>query len=250
MTYALRAEWTKLRSLPGTGWLLIAAIISTVAVSVAAAAAVRCPSGGCAEDPARISLTGVYLGQAVIAIVAVLSISDEYGTGMIRVTFAAVPRRIIVLAAKATVLTGVAALAGVIAIGVSLLAGALILPGHGIGPAHGYPALSLADGPVLRAAVGSVLYLMLIALFSIGVATCARDSAASVGVVLARLEPESARPAVRPDDRGPGHPGHHEPERPPDRPVGGPRRASRLVRRGSPSRRAAAQPARRVTDRL
>jgi ABC-2 type transport system permease protein len=181
MTYALRAEWTKLRSLPGTGWLLIAAIISTVAVSVAAAAAVRCPSGGCAEDPARISLTGVYLGQAVIAIVAVLSISDEYGTGMIRVTFAAVPRRIIVLAAKAT------ALAGVIAIGVSLLAGALILPGHGIGPAHGYPALSLADGPVLRAAVGSVLYLMLIALFSIGVATCARDSAASVGVVLALL---------------------------------------------------------------
>jgi ABC-2 type transport system permease protein len=187
MTYALRAEWTKLRSLPGTGWLLIAAIISTVAVSVAAAAAVRCPAGGCAEDPAKISLTGVYLGQAVIAIVAVLSISDEYGTGMIRVTFAAVPRRIIVLAAKATVLTGVAALAGVIAIGVSLLAGALILPGHGIGPAHGYPALSLADGPVLRAAVGSVLYLMLIALFSLGVATCARDSAASIGVVLALL---------------------------------------------------------------
>jgi len=187
MTYALRAEWTKLRSLPGTGWLVIAAITSTVAVSVAAAAAARCPSGGCAEDPAKISLTGVYLGQAVIAIVAVLSISDEYGTGMIRVTFAAVPRRIIVLAAKATVLAGAAALAGVIAIGVSLLAGALILPGHGIGPAHGYPALSLADGPVLRAAAGSVLYLMLIALFSLGVATCARDSAASIGVVLALL---------------------------------------------------------------
>jgi len=117
----------------------------------------------------------------------VLSISEEYGTGMIRVTFAAVPRRVIVLAAKATVLAGVAALAGVIAVGVSLLAGALILPGHGIGPAHGYPALSLADGPVLRAAVGSVLYLMLIALFSLGVATCARDSAASIGVVLALL---------------------------------------------------------------
>ena len=39
----------------------------------------------------------------------------------------------------------------------SLLAGQLILSGHGFTPAHGYPPLSLGDGLVLRAAVGSVL---------------------------------------------------------------------------------------------
>lgn len=187
MTDALRAEWTKLRTLPGTGWLLIAAIAATVAVSAVIAAAVSCPSGTCAEDPARISLTGIYLGQVVIAIVAVLAISGEYGTGMIAVTFTALPRRTTVLAAKATVLAGLVCPAAVAAVGLSLLAGRLILPGNGIGPAHGYPALSLADGPVLRAASGSVLYLMLIALLSLGVATCVRDSAAGIGIVLALL---------------------------------------------------------------
>ncbi len=59
----------------------------------------------------------------------------------------------------------------------SLLAGRLILPGHGFTAAHGYPPLSLGDGPVLRAAAGSVLYLALIALLSLGIATIVRDSA-------------------------------------------------------------------------
>ncbi len=69
----------------------------------------------------------------------------------------------------------------------SVLAGRLILPGHGIGPQHGYPALSLADGPVLRAAAGTVLYLALIALLSLGVAACVRDGAAAIGIVLGLL---------------------------------------------------------------
>ena len=63
----------------------------------------------------------------------------------------------------------------------SVLAGRLILPGHGYTPANGYPALSLADGTVLRAAAGTVLYLALIALLSLGVATAVRDSAVAIG---------------------------------------------------------------------
>ena len=69
---ALAAEWTKARTLASTGWLLLAAVVLTVAVSAAVAAAVTCPAGNCAEDPAKISLTGIYLGQAVVAILAVL----------------------------------------------------------------------------------------------------------------------------------------------------------------------------------
>ena len=69
----------------------------------------------------------------------------------------------------------------------SLLAGRLILPGHGFTAAHGFPPLSLGDGPVLRAAAGSVLYLALIALLSLGIATAVRDSAAAIGVVLGLL---------------------------------------------------------------
>jgi ABC-2 type transport system permease protein len=187
MRDALHAEWTKARTLPGTGWLLLAAVALTVIVSAAVAAAVRCPSGHCAEDPARISLTGIYLGQAVIAIVAVLAVSGEYSTGMIRVTLTAMPGRATVLAAKAAVLTAPVLVAGAVAVLGSVVAGQLILPGHGISPANGYADLSLASGPVVRAAAGSVLYLALIALLSLGIAAAVRDSAAAVGIVLGLL---------------------------------------------------------------
>jgi hypothetical protein len=65
----------------------------------------------------------------------------------------------------------------------SMLAGRLILPGHGFAATRGHPLLSLGDGPVLRAAAGSVLYLALIALLSLGVA----DTAAAIGIVLGLL---------------------------------------------------------------
>ena len=184
----LRAEWTKLRTAPGTIWLLAAAIVLTVAVSTAATAATRCPVGAaCPVDPARLSLTGVEFGQAVVAILAVLAISTEYTTGMIRTTLAAMPRRAAVLAAKAAVTTGPVLAAAAVAVAGSLLAGRLILPGHGFTAARGFPLLSLADGPVLRAAAGSVLYLALIALLSLGVATVVRDPAVAIGIVLGLL---------------------------------------------------------------
>ena len=129
MRESVHAEWTKLRTLASTFWLLLAAAALTVAVSAGAAAAVRCPSGGCADDPAKISLTGIYLGQAVIAVLAVMAVSGEYGTGMIRLTLTAMPRRATVLAAKAAVLTGLVLVTGAIAVFASLLAGGLILPG-------------------------------------------------------------------------------------------------------------------------
>jgi ABC-2 type transport system permease protein len=104
---ALRAEWTKLRTVPGTVWLLAATIVLTVAVSTAAAAATRCPAGtSCPVDTIKLSLTGVQFGQAMVAILAVLGISSEYSTGMIRTTLTAMPRRAAVLAAKAAVTAG------------------------------------------------------------------------------------------------------------------------------------------------
>jgi ABC-2 type transport system permease protein len=184
----LHAEWTKLRTVAGTYWLLAAAIALTVTVGAAVAAATRCPAGpACPVDTARLSLTGVQLGQAVIAVLATAVICGEYSTGMIRATLGATPRRHAMLAAKATVLTVVVLPAGTIAVAGSVLAGRLILPGHGFTAARGYPPLSPADGPLLRAAAGSVLYLALIALLSLGTATIIRDSAAAIGVVLGLL---------------------------------------------------------------
>ena len=164
VTDVVHAEWTKLRTLPGTGWLLLAAAALTAAVGAVAANSVTCPAGGCQLDPAKVSLTGIYLGQAIVAIVAVTVISGEYSTGMIRLTLAATPRRWRVLAAKAAVVSAATLATGAVAVLASVLAGGLLLARHGVTAAHGYQALSLGNGPVLRAAAGSVLYLALIAL--------------------------------------------------------------------------------------
>jgi ABC-2 type transport system permease protein len=161
-------------------------------VGAAVAAAVQCHPLGCAPaqtgaDPAKISLAGVDLGQVAVALLAVLAVGAEYGTGMIRVTLAATPRRLVVLAAKAVVVTGWALAAAAVAVLASVLAGRLILPSRGLSAANGYTVVSLANGPDLRAALGSVLYLALIALLALGVTTAVRDSATGIGLVLGLL---------------------------------------------------------------
>ena len=200
---AVHAEWTKLRTLAGTWWLLAAAVAVTIAAGVAVAGTAALPSGGvpagAAADPARLSLAGVTLGQAIVALLAVLAVGGEYGTGMIRVTLAATPRRLTMLTAKAVVVTGGAAAAGAVAVLGSVLAGRLILPGRGLSAANGYAVMSLGNGPDLRAAAGSVLYLALIALLALGLTTAVRDSAVATGLVLGLLYLFPIASAVVPD---------------------------------------------------
>ncbi|OHV37704.1 MULTISPECIES: hypothetical protein [Pseudofrankia] len=165
----VRAEWTKLRTSPGTLALLAAVVAGTVAVS-AVAAGFSDPLPG--ADLPRLSLTGVQLGQAVVAVLAVLAVGDEYASGLAVVTFTAMPRRSRVLAAKAAVVAAVVAAAAAVAVAGSVAAGRFLLPAH-----------TLAARP----AVGSVLYLVLIGLLSLGIAAAVRSPAAGMGTVLALL---------------------------------------------------------------
>lgn len=187
MRRALHAEWTKLRTMPGTVGLLLGIVALTAGLGAAASATVLCRPLSCDYDVPKVSLMGVQAGQAVVVVLAVLAIGGEYSTGMIRTTLAATPRRTGVLVAKAAVLTGLTVPAGVVAVLASVLAGRFVLPGNGFTPANGFAPLSLADGPTLRAAAGSVVYLVLIALLSLGVATAVRDSATAVGLVFGLL---------------------------------------------------------------
>ncbi|MFJ9104343.1 ABC transporter permease subunit [Streptomyces sp. NPDC102405] len=125
--------------------------------------------------------TGITLGQAVVAVLAVLTICNEYSTGMIHTTLAAMARRTTVLADKSAILVGLVTAASALAVLASLLAGRLILPGHG------FTLPSLTADPVLRATLGSVLYLTLIALLGLGVAAAVRDSATAIGILLGLL---------------------------------------------------------------
>jgi ABC-2 type transport system permease protein len=182
---ALHAEWTKVRTVAGPSWLLAGLVALTVAIGAAAASAAHCSSARCGIDPATVSFTGIYPGQAVVAVAGVLAIGNEYTTGMIKLSLTATPRRLTWFFAKATVLTAPVVTASALGVAGAALAGRLILPGHGFTPAHGYASLTSATD--VRAAAGTVLYLTLITLLSLGVAAAVRDSAAAIGLVLGVL---------------------------------------------------------------
>jgi ABC-2 type transport system permease protein len=187
MSAALRAEWTKLRTQTLTAWLLLGTLAATVAIGEAAAATSHQSGYAHGGDATRLSLIGVYLGQVVIAALAVSAIAEEYATGMIRMTFAAMPRRPAALVAKAVNLSALTAIIGLVAAAGCLLSGRLLLPADGLDPAHGYALIALDSGATWRAGGGTVIYLALIALLSLGVAALIRDAAVSIGVVVGLL---------------------------------------------------------------
>lgn len=191
MKNAAHAEWTKLRTVRSTGWLLLGLIVATVLVGALTTATMHtahCPTpAGCLEDTTKDSLTGVRVGQIAVVLLAVSVIGNEYGTGMIQTSLTAFPRRLTLLTGKALLLVTLVAATSTLAVLGSLWAGRTILAGNGFTPEHGYPALSPTDGPTLRAAAGTVLYLVLIALLAFGVAITVRDTAGAVTVLLTLL---------------------------------------------------------------
>ena len=186
--------------------MLAAAVALTVVGSIGAVAPVDtslCPTPTeCFEDTTKLSLTGIWLGQVAVVVLAVQAMSSEYATGTIGATLAASPTRRLVLLAKAAAVATSALVVGVLGVLGSLAAGRAILPGNGFTRANGYEALSLAHGPTLRAAVGTVLYLTLVALLSLGVTTVVRDTAGAITSILevalraAPRRPDRDRPAV------------------------------------------------------
>lgn len=187
----VRAEWTKLRTVASTPWLLLAGIAVTVGISatVTAGASNRsCPvSTACLDDLPKLSLTGVQYGQALVVVLAVLMMSDEYGTRMISVSLLAVPQRWRLYLSKAAVLTSVVVAIGFLGVLGSLLVARRVLPGTAYSAADVGQSLSLGEEPTLRAAYGTVIYLVLVGLLSYGVGTVLRDTAGAIASMLILL---------------------------------------------------------------
>jgi ABC-2 type transport system permease protein len=138
MTRVLRSEWTKLRTVRATVW--------TPAVGFAAVpvlAAVVALTGSLQPDDTVFgaSLTGAVIGQLAMAVLGVLVMSAEYGTGMVRTTFVATPHRHAVLAAKATAVAAVAFAGGLPASTAAYVTGRVLLAGEGYPPGEPVPAL-------------------------------------------------------------------------------------------------------------
>jgi ABC-2 type transport system permease protein len=194
---ALRAEWTKLRTLPSTWWVLLAAVGTTVGLGLLVCSAVDTAGGGAGctpgtpgcgdEDVVMNSLSGAYAGQIAFVALGVLASTSEYATGMIRTSFLATPGRGAMVLSKAAVLAAVAVAVGLAAAVASFLLGQPVLHGNGFVPDQGYPFASLSDGAAVRAVAGTGLYLATMALLGLGVGMVVRRSAAAISIALGLL---------------------------------------------------------------
>ena len=178
-----RMEWAKLRSVRSTGWLLglTAAAVIGLAILVLAVDTSHWSHLSAASrssfDPANNSLTGLALGQLLMATLGALVITSEFSSGMIRSTFAAVPNRPLVLAAKAAVLGAVTLAAGEILAFAGFLAGQAAVAA----PA---PHATLSQPGVLRAVLMGGAYLCLTALIGLGLGAIIRHTAGAIAAVV------------------------------------------------------------------
>ncbi len=180
----LRSEYCKFRSVPSTFWTLSAAVASNLVI--AALAAIFIPSHMSAQDKAstdavRLSLAGIHLSQIAFGVLGALVITSEYGTGMIRATFAAVPQRRLVLAAK----TSVFAVAG-LGLGIASCLAAYGLFEAFLPSGSGLRS-SLGDPGVLRAVLGGGLYLAVLGLLGLGLGSILRSSAGTIATLFGLL---------------------------------------------------------------
>jgi len=188
---ALRAEWVKFKTVRSTAWSLLllvgVSVLFTALLTGGSSTEGGSPGHPGDNDIVLDSLAGVWFGQIAAAVLAVLAITSEYSTRMIRTTFAANPRRRTVLAAKAAVVGGVVLALGLATSAACFLVGQWLLRGNGFNYEGGYPSVSLTDGEALRAVVCSGVYLGSLALFSLGVGAIARHTAGAITVVLAAV---------------------------------------------------------------
>ncbi|XVU27195.1 ABC transporter permease subunit [Actinoplanes sp. CA-054009] len=175
---AARMERIKLGSVRSTWWLAIAAVVSMAAAGVGVGLGYRSHTPvATAAQILNNSLSGAILAQLLLGALGVLAVTGEYGTGMIRSTLAAVPRRRILLAAKVVVCGGAALAVGLIASFAGYLGGQLAIRGTAI------PAASLGDPSILRPVVLTGVYLGITALIGVGLGTVLRHSGAAVGTL-------------------------------------------------------------------
>jgi hypothetical protein len=138
---------------------------------------------GAGDDVVQISLIGFIVGVVVVGAVAVLYVTSEYKHGMIRTSFTVSPRRGRVLAAKATVIGGVAFAVGLVGAVISFQLGQPILRANGFAP-PAFDAMSLSDPIVWRAIAGSAALLALVAVLSMSLAVITRRSASAITLVI------------------------------------------------------------------
>jgi ABC-2 type transport system permease protein len=177
-------EWLKLRSVRSTWWALLVPAAGLIGLAILVMAHQHWATMSAADrasfDPTNDSYAGLAIGQLAIGVLGVLAVSSEFSSGMIRATFAAVPRRPLVLAAKAAVVAAVTLVAGEILAFAAFSIGQAVLKS----PA---PHASLGQPGVLRAVLMAGAYPALIGLIGLGLGALIRHTAGAISAVVGVL---------------------------------------------------------------
>jgi ABC-2 type transport system permease protein len=184
--HVMMGEWTKIRSVRSTIWTLLLFVILTVGLTTLLSWLTEANWTGShaasrdatiVNNPVGFILgAGIGLGQLTICVLGALLITSEYSSGVIRASLLAVPKRIPMLAAKATVFAALMVVVAEIVAFCSFFIGSAIL--------HSHVSVSLSDSNVLRAVVGAGLYLTVLGLFALAIGTLIRHTAGAITTVI------------------------------------------------------------------
>jgi ABC-2 type transport system permease protein len=174
----LRSEWTKLRSLRSSWLTLVIASGLVVGLGLLIPLLSVTDWDGSVSMAAAVerSLGGIFLAQLAFGVLGALLVTGEYTTGMVRATFAAVPRRLPVLWAKLAVFLAVAVVLGVVSCVLAFLGGQAIFATKDVDA-------SFADPNVARAVIGAGLFLAGIGAFGLALGALLRNTAAAIGTL-------------------------------------------------------------------
>jgi ABC-2 type transport system permease protein len=183
----VRSEWIKFRSVRSSRLTLGGAMAAVCflglifsSLGVDGASGPR-PGGEVAvTDPLGISLSGVIMGELIVSVLGALLVVNEYSTGQIRTTLAAVPRRLSVLWAKVAVAAAVVFMGGLAAVLVAFFGGQELLALDG-------DSASITDSGALRALLGSAASLAVIATMGVALGFIMRRTAGAVATLVGVL---------------------------------------------------------------
>ena len=180
----VRSEWFKLRSLPSTYLVLLAAVglglgISTLEMaSTAHHWASLAPADRRAFDPVADSFSGFQFAELAFGALGVLTISAEYTSRTIGPTFVASPHRWGVFLAKVLLLSVVVLPISLASAFAAFFAGQYAVRSRHLG-------VTLADPHVLRAVLMAALYLLVVTLVGLGLGAGIRHTGGALTVMVA-----------------------------------------------------------------
>src|SRR5258707_2895177 len=128
---------------------------------------------GAGFNPVTASLNGVIFAVVPFGVLGVLVRSGEYGTGMIRASLTAVPRRLPVLWGKLAVFAGTIFSAWLIASFISFFLGQALLSSHHLG-------VSITAPDALRSVIGAALYVTVAGMIGVALGALLRNTAAGI----------------------------------------------------------------------